>query len=139
MKALKALLLIATVTLVAAACSKSIKISKQLDGTWKIVEYKENGTSVDIDSFGLNTYRISFESCKVTKEDCPGESSWEFGGVTLTEDFTYTINDEGTEITITWTDSGDTETATILEHSKTHLVLEDEDGGDVYEIHYEKI
>jgi len=135
------------VAIVIASCSKSIKISKQLDGTWKVTEYKENGVSIDVDSAGFDdSYSITFEKCKVTKEDCPGSYTFTFDllGVptTFTENFTYSINEDGTEITLIFDDNGiiTEDTATILEHSNSNFAIEDTDSnGNVTEIHYEKI
>lgn len=127
---------------IAFACSKDQKVVRQLDGEWKVTEVKYNGV-VD-NSTDYSSWKYKFEKCKVSKGDCSG--SWTTIDPTKGEttfDFTYSISEKGTKITINLNILGLTESTTgdIIEHSKTKFIWSEKDAtsGDVTEITIEKI
>lgn len=154
MKKMKFTLMGFAVALVMFSCSKDQAVVKDLEGNWKISSYKENGKSEDITFVSQFTY--NFTSCKLKKEDvCPASISTTQLGVNLTQNFSYSISEKGTILTMTQLStvtsvgglsntenctSNCTESYTIAEHSDTKIVLTDvEDDGDVIELTLTKI
>ena len=130
----KIITLLLPVLFLITACSKDQKVVRQLDGTWKVTDVKENGASVNASEYeGL---KYSFEKCKVSKEACNGSVTQQ--GLTLA--FTYKITDDGEKIVFTTTFFGatDTETADIIEHSNSKFVISGKDGNDIRETTMEK-
>jgi hypothetical protein len=123
------------------ACSKNQKVVRQLDGEWKITEVKYNGVVDNVTDYSKERY--IFEKCKVEKGACPGKLKSEDptkGPITF--DFTYTISEKGTKITINLNVLGfvSSSTGDIIEHSKKKFIwsVKDEDG-DVTQTTIEKI
>lgn len=112
------------------ACSKDQRTVNRLEGTWKVTALSENGVAAPDSMYKNSTY--TFEKCKVKKGACPG---------TLTDDgksipFTYDISDKGEKMTITL--FGISQTADIIENSKTKFRWKITDGSDVTETTIEK-
>lgn len=120
--------------LICFSCSKDQKVVKQLEGTWKVTDEKENGVSQPDSTFAGETY--TFTKCKVKKGDCDG--TWTTDGKAVP--FTYAIIDKGTKIRMTLNVFGvsESETSDIVEHSDSKFVFKSTIDGDVIETTLEK-
>ena len=90
---MKNVLYISLSLLIFTACSKDQKAVNNLEGTWTRTGLAYNGVVV-VDS-SSTTY--TFEKCKVSKDDCPGEMISD--GKTLA--FTYNFSEKGEKFTLT--------------------------------------
>jgi hypothetical protein len=141
LKLTKLVVAIVAISSIAWACSKNQKVVRQLDGEWKITEVKYNGVVDNVSDYSKERY--IFEKCKVEKGACPGKLKSEDptkGPISL--DFTYSISEKGTKITINFNFFGivSSDTGDIIEHSKKKFIwsVKDEDG-DVLQTTIEKI
>jgi len=83
-----------------ASCSKDQAVVKDLEGTWTITEYSEDGVAQDIS--GFTTKEMTFTSCKLKKEDvCPATMTIGTADFTQVENMTYSISGDGTILTTT--------------------------------------
>ena len=133
---MKKLGLILVIGLFAMGCSKDQKVVKNLaSGDWEITAMTVDGEAVPEED--LPDYVYTFEECKVKKEDCDGHYTYEDPDKgTQTQDFTYSISEKGTKITITMEVdlfgivSSETVEADIIENSDNKFIWSatDEDG-----------
>ena len=115
---------------VIVSCSKDQQIVRKLEGEWKVTEIKYNGVSADASTYENTTY--TFESCKVSKEDCSGTMEAIDGTKGLTSfPFTYSISEKGTQLTINLDILGFTTTTVseILESSSKKFVWSSTEDG----------
>jgi hypothetical protein len=100
--------------------SKDQKVVDTIEGSWKVVDIKKDGVQLDPSDYKGITYK--FESCKVTKEDCPGTVTYNGWPA----NFKYSVSEEGTKITakimILKEEVRDWD---ILEYSKVKMILRD--------------
>ncbi len=102
------------VMIFASSCDKNQKAVKNLAGTWTTTEVLLNDTAVDLTG---TTGSTTFESCKLKSEGpCPASgtstSSFELLGstysTTSTSEMTYSVDDDGTELSTTLVSSTST-------------------------------
>jgi hypothetical protein len=124
MKKAKYLLLLVS-TMIIVSCSKDMKVVKQLDGSWKVTSWTEDGVAAPAAEYENMTY--NFTKCKVKKEDCDGSIT--DGSTSMP--FTYRVTEKGEKITMTYNFLGVnfSETADIEEHSKTKFVISSVEDG----------
>lgn len=80
---------------------------------------------------------MTFEVCKVKKENCPGSSTVAFGSLSETDQFTYKIYEKATKLDIDMADatSDDITGATITEVTDSRFAFNWTDSdGDTYNV-----
>lgn len=126
--------LVLAVALIVASCSKDQRAVKDLEGTWNATSYKVNGVETIGSGASLS---MTFEKCKVKKENCPGSSTITFGSLSETDQFTYKIYEKATKLDIDMTDAADDDItgATITEVTDSRFAFNWTDAdGDTYDV-----
>lgn len=130
--------LLVTVGLLFGSCSKDQRAVKDLEGTWNATSYKVNGAETIGSGASIS---MTFEKCKVKKENCPGSSTTTFGQLSETDQFTYKIYEKATKLDIDMVDANDDDItgATITEVTDERFVFNWTDSdGDQYSVVLEK-
>jgi hypothetical protein len=126
---MKKILLLLTVCLVAVACNKNKQAVKKLDGEWKAnsilvkASFGEIEGSFDILAIDPSaSATLVFEECNIKNgEYCDGNLEFVTSDSTISDDFLFTVIDDGTKIEVL--DSGDVNVITIEELTKTDCTI----------------
>ncbi len=124
----------AAVALFFSSCTKdNQKLANDLEGTWVLssASVAQAGQTTNLNQeeaqLALNMKEITFDDCKVKKDDCTGSV---IGSDDQSSAFSYTVNDEGDQVTIT-DDEGDVTVANVIsrEDDAVSMSLDASEGG----------
>lgn len=131
---MKKILLFCISIFIITACSKDVKINKELQGSWNVTTWADSSVATGI---------IKMEFAKTTKKEGAGVITLTQSIISLTQEYTYSLSDQKFMIdapakTITvlgffpYTMPAFKATCSVLEHSKTKFVVTDDSNGKDY-------
>lgn len=119
----KFILVFVAVSMIVLSCSKDQKVVRTLEGEWEVTGMTYDGDPADVEDYQNTTY--TFEKCRVSKGPCDGKmTTIDPSKGEVSYNFTYSIAEKGTEISITLDIFGfqTTTVSEIVESSKTKFV-----------------